>query len=129
MTLCYSELSVNLSRVSHHLTSTLVPLCFSHARPFTIAQPKNLDTPVLLPDSAMSHSLRHIWNATSFRMLSLIFDLCKESIFPSFVLWRHKGDHIFSLSWHLYICFYLHYIKASLSHPLGCKLFWLGIVF
>lgn len=62
--------------------------------------------------------LRHTWNATSFRMLSLIFDLCKESIFPSFVLWRHKGDHFFSLSWHLYICFYLRFIKASLSHPL-----------
>lgn len=64
------------------------------------------------------HTLRHTWNATFFRMLSLIFDLCKESIFPSFVLWRHKGDHFFSLSWHPYICFYLCFIKASLSHPL-----------
>ena len=67
---------------------------------------------------AMIHTLRHTWNATSFRVLSLIFHVCKELIFPSFILRRHKGDHFFSLSWHLYICFYLCYIKASLSHPL-----------
>lgn len=50
----------------------------------------------------------------------LIFDLCKELLFPSFVLWRHRGDHFSSLSWHLYICFHLCSIKAAFS-PTGLQ--------
>lgn len=103
--------SAVLLQVSLPLTPSLIPLFSSQDRPFTIAQHKNLKTcsDLYSQTDLKCHFLQDV---------SLIFDLCKELIFPSFVLWRHKGDHFFSLSWHLYICFYLCFIKASLSHPL-----------
>lgn len=129
MPICYSRLSVILSQVSlpphlHSGSSVLQPCrTFYHcsAQEFGHCLPPPGFCNVSLSDTfEMSlPSGCFPWSLIS----------AKNQSFPSFVLWRHKRDHIFSLSWQLYICFYLCYTKAGLSYPLSCKLFWLGTVF
>lgn len=119
MPLWCPRLSVILSQLSLPPHLHIGPSVLLPCQTIYHCSAEDLDTISHIPSSAMSHCLRYIWNATSLGCLDL---WSLQRIHPPFLCTaKAQRKSFFSLSWHLYICFYLPYIKASLSHRLGLQ--------